>query len=290
VRVAGFSFVRNAQKYDYPVVESIRSILPLCDAFYIAVGTSDDDTLQLVEGIGDPKIHILHTVWDDSLREGGTVLALETDKAFQAIPTDYDWCFYIQADEIVHEDDYIAIRNAMQTYLHQPKAHGLLFNYKHFYGSYNHIGTSRNWYRKEIRIIRNDKQIHSYRDAQGFRWVDNRKLQVQQIPASIYHYGWVKSPEQQQLKQKSFHKLWHDDAWVERQVGATDTYTYNGKQPLARFEDTHPLVMHPRVARMHWTFEAQSIAGSLTLREKILAAIERWTGYRIGEYKNYRLL
>ncbi len=170
VKIAGFTFIRNALLYDYPVVEAITSILPLCDYFVVAVGKSDDDTLDLVRGIGDPKIHVIETVWDDRLREGGRVLAEETNKAFDAIPPDYDWCFYIQGDECVHEDDLPAIRSGMEQWLNDPETQGLLLHYRHFYGSYDYVGVSRRWYRREVRIIRNDKHIRSYRDAQGFRW------------------------------------------------------------------------------------------------------------------------
>ena len=47
---------------------------------------------------------------------------------------------------------------------------------------------------KEIRIIRNDKRIKSLPGCTGFRWEDNRKLNVKLIDAYIYHYGWVRSP------------------------------------------------------------------------------------------------
>ena len=176
MKVCGFTIVRNAVRLDYPIVEAIMSILPLCDEVIVAVGTSDDGTLELVKGIYSEKIKIIETVWDDRQREGGRTLALETDKAFAAIPTDADWCFYIQADEILHEQYYPVIREAMQRYKDVKGVDGLLFHYKHFYGSYDYLGSSWNWYRREIRIIRNDRNIFSYRDAQGFRKKPNKKL------------------------------------------------------------------------------------------------------------------
>ena len=194
MKVTGFTIIRNALKYDYPVVEAINSILPICDEFVVAVGNSEDETLQLIKNINSPKIKIIETVWDDSLRKGGQVLAIETNKAFDTISKDTDWCFYIQSDECVHEKHLLAIKNAMQTYKDDKKVDGLLFNYVHFYGHYNYIGNSNRWYSKEIRIIKNDKSIRSYKDAQGFRKLDDSKLNVKQIDAEIYHYGWVKTP------------------------------------------------------------------------------------------------
>jgi hypothetical protein len=110
MKICGFTIIRNAIKYDYPVLESINSILPICDEFIVAVGKSEDDTLQLIQSINSPKIKIIETVWDDSLREGGKVLADETNKAFNAIGPEFDWCFYIQSDEVVHENDHQKIR------------------------------------------------------------------------------------------------------------------------------------------------------------------------------------
>ncbi|MBL7782285.1 MAG: glycosyltransferase family 2 protein [Saprospiraceae bacterium] len=288
--ISGFTFIRNAIRYDYPVVEAITSILPLCDYFVVAVGRSDDATLELVRSIGDPKIHILETEWDDSLREGGRVLAVETDKAFQAIPAEYDWCFYIQADECVHEADHAAIRAGMEQYLDDPQTEGLLFNYRHFYGSYDFTGVGRKWYRREVRIIRNNKQIRSYRDAQGFRMDSSRKLNVRLIPAHIYHYGWVKHPAAQQRKQQNFNRLWHSDEVVEARVGQAEQYNYDGSEPLLRYEGAHPAVMLPRIQAVNWQFAGDPLRAHWSWKDRLSNQVERLTGWRPGEYRNYVLL
>ena len=98
MKVSGFTFIRNATKFDYPVVEAISSILPLCDDFVVAVGNSDDNTLDLIQSIDKQKIRIIETIWDDSekMKIGGKVFAAETDKAFRSIEMDSDWTFYIQ--------------------------------------------------------------------------------------------------------------------------------------------------------------------------------------------------
>jgi len=185
MKVTGFSFIRNAIKYDYPIVEAIKSILPICDDFVVAVGKSEDNTLELIKNIDPSKIRIIETVWDDSLREGGKVLAVETNKAFQAIRDDSDWTFYIQGDEVMHEKYLPVVKSAMEKYLHNKRVDGLLFNYTHFYGSYDYVGASPRWYSNEIRVIRNNKSIYSFRDAQGFRKGYNEKLKVKAIDAYI---------------------------------------------------------------------------------------------------------
>jgi hypothetical protein len=288
--VSGFTFIRNAIQFDFPIVEAIKSILPLCDEVVVAVGTSDDATLALIQSIVDPRIRIIQTTWDDSLRDGGRVLAIETNKAFDAVNPNADWCIYIQGDEIVHEQDYIALRSSMQLALSQPEIEGLLFDYTHFYGSYDYIGTSRRWYRKEVRIIRNNKSIRSWQDAQGFRWSDGRKLRVAHSGGRVFHYGWVKHPKQQQAKQLNFNELWHDKVWIAEHVGKKETYAYNDTQPLKRFDGVHPSMMHERIKNVNWSFETDPTRVQISLKERLSQSIEQWTGWRIGEYRNYILL
>jgi hypothetical protein len=289
MKVSGFTFIRNAIKYDYPVVEAITSILPLCDEFVVAVGNSEDSTRELIEGIGSPKIRIIDTTWDDSLREGGRVLAVETDKAFDALSPESDWAFYIQGDEVLHERFHEPLKKAMDQWKEHPEVEGLLLNYLHFYGSYDFVGDSRKWYRKEVRIIRNDKSIRSYRDAQGFR-KENRPLNVKPVDATMYHYGWVKPPEAQQAKQENFNKLWHDDAWVEKNIPKTGEFDYSKIDALARFTGTHPKVMLNRINRQNWKFDFDPSQKKLPFKSRLLHFIENLTGWRIGEYKNYRVI
>lgn len=286
MKVSGFSFIRNAIKYDYPIVEAIRSVLPICDEFIVAVGNSDDETRQLIESIGSNKIKIIDTEWDDSLREGGRVLAVETDKAFDAISDDTDWCFYIQGDECIHENYLPTVQAAMHQHLHNKNVEGLLFNYLHFYGSYDYIGTSKRWYRKEIRVVRNLKNIRSYRDAQGFR-IDGRKLKVKPVDAYIYHYGWVKHPSKQQEKQKTFNKLWHDDQWMQSNIPDVNEFDYSQIDGLKLFDGSHPDVMKNRINAVNWKFSFDPTKRKMKLKYRITEWIEKLTGYRIGEYKNY---
>ena len=292
MKVAGFTFIRNAVKNDYPIVEAITSVLPLCDEFVVALGNSDDETAELVKGINSPKIKIINTVWDESLREGGTVFAQETDKAFDAIAADADWAFYIQGDECVHEKYHDLIRKEMQDNLNNPKIEGLLFKYLHFYGSYDYYGHSRRWYRREIRIVRNNKGIRSYRDAQGFRWNDNRKLNVKLIDAYIYHYGWVKPPSGLKHKLRSFNKFYHDDAWIEQHVPETYEFDYKNADRLIRFTETHPAVMQKRIAATNWNLDIDldQLHKKATFRRRVLQKIEDVTGWRISEYRNYKLV
>lgn len=290
MKVTGFSFVRNAIKYDYPIVEAITSILPICDEFVVAVGNSEDNTLALIKSILSDKIRIIETVWDDSLREGGRVLAVETDKAFRAISTDSDWAFYIQGDEVVNEKYLKEIQLAMLKWKDHKNVDGLLFNYCHFYGSYDYVADAPNWYRKEIRIIRPSSTIYSYKDAQGFRKDNNKVLNVKQIEAYVYHYGWVKKPEIMQQKQENFHKLWHNDDWVEKNIPKQIAFDYSTINSLTLFKDSHPKVMMERVEKANWKFDFDISYKNYSFKDRLKLLIEKLFGYRIGEYKNYKVI
>jgi len=290
MKVTGFAFIRNAIKYDYPVAEAIRSVLPLCDDFVVAVGNSEDATLELVKSIDPAKIRILETVWDDSLREGGRVLAVETDKAFQAIGSDADWCFCIQADEMVHEKDYNKIREAMLKYKNDKNVDGLLFKWLHFYGSYDYVGNSLSWFDKEIRVIKNGKSIYAYRDSQGFRKGDNEKLRVKEVDACIYHYGWVKHPKEMQKKQAKFHSLFHDDQWVEQAMGKTEEFDYlKNIDALELFKGTHPAVMQKRISEKNWKFDYDITYNKLSLKKRLKKFAKEKLGLDFS-YKNYKLV
>jgi glycosyltransferase involved in cell wall biosynthesis len=288
IKVSGVTIVRNAIKYDYPVVESIRSIIALTDEFIVAVGKSDDGTRELIESIGNPKIRIIDTVWDDSLREGGQVLAVETNKALDAVAPDSTWVFYIQADEVLHEKYHDRLRIDFDKFHAKPGIEGMLLNYHHFYGSYDYIGDSRRWYRREVRVVRNDKSIRSYKDAQGFR-KNGKPLLVMPVEAWIYHYGWVKPPEKQQEKLSYFHSLWHSDEWIKKNVAASKEFDYSQIDSLEKFTGSHPVTMRKRIEQKNWQFSFDPTKRKFPIIKRILHFFEKRTGWRIGEYKNFKV-
>jgi len=291
MHVSGVSFGKNVIKYDYPIEEAIRSIMPICDEIIVAVGKSEDQSLSLIESIDPEKVKILETEWDEELREGGAVLADETNKALKKVAKESDWIFYIQGDEVVHEKYLPVIKEAMLKYKDDDMVDGLLFNYLHFYGSYSLIANSYNWYRREIRVVKNNRDIYSYRDAQGFRKKGNKKLNVKHIDAWINHYGWVKNPIVQQEKQKSFQKLWHKGDDLEKRVDQKqESYDYSEIDSLLEHLDSHPKVMQKRISMQDWDFDLNGKKVHLSFKNKCKKLFEKLTGIQIGEYKNYKII
>ncbi len=289
MKISGFTIIKNAVLNDYPVVESIRSILPVVDEMVVAVGNSDDETEALIRNINSPKIRIVHSVWDPSVNKGGSILAVETNKALKHIDPSSDWAFYIQADEVIHEKYHDAIRKAAERYKDDKRVDGLLFNYLHFYGTYDYVGDSRRWYHKEVRIIRNDPTITAFRDAQGFRR-DGKKILVKQIDAFVYHYGWVKSPKQMNDKQRIALNYWQERTDLAERLDATEVFDYEDYDSLSKFTDTHPSVMLERIARMNWKLELDLTKKQFSLKDRFLYWFEKKTGIRPFDFRNYKTI
>ena len=289
MKISGFTIIKNAVSNDYPVIEAIQSILPVVDEMIVSVGKSDDDTEGLIRSIPDPKIKVVHSEWDPALRQGGKILAVETNKAFQQISPDSDWAFYIQADEVVHEKYHAVILQAAERYLHDKKVQGLLFHYLHFYGTYDYVGDSRKWYDKEIRIVRNDKSIEAFKDAQGFRR-NGQRLPVKLIDAWVYHYGWVKSPQQMKQKMYQTGKLWHSDQEMNAFMQSSDIFDYSEFDSLKKFEGTHPEVMQERLAKKNWDVALDIQQKKFSLKDRVLYWIEKRTGKRLFDFRNYKII
>ncbi|NQY67369.1 MAG: hypothetical protein HRT72_06560, partial [Flavobacteriales bacterium] len=209
------------------------------------------------------KIKIIDTVWDITKYTRGTENAHQTDLAKEACSG--DWLFYIQADEVLHEKYLDEIVNKCNTYLDDDRVEGFLFKYVHFWGDYNHFQNSHGWYPKEIRIIKNRDDIHSWESAQSFRripefdGIDYRqqegtyKLNVIELDAKVFHYGWVRPPEYMQSKQKSLDTIHKGKTKVDSIYQDRESEFDYGPLRLAQtFNGSHPKVMEDWIGKFNW--------------------------------------
>jgi hypothetical protein len=290
MKITGVTIIKNAIKNDYPIVEAVNSILPMVDEMIVSIDNGEDDTEHLIKNIKSDKIKIVYSTWDMNLREGGKVYAVETDKVISHVSPDTDWIFYIQADEVIHEKYYPAILAAAKKYASNDRVQGLLLNYLHFYATYDYVGDSRKWYNYEVRLIKNDKRIKSYKDAQGFR-MGKKKLDVVLIDAEVYHYGWVKSPQQMKRKQKEIYRYYtSDDTSLAAFVNGADLHDFNEFDSLRKFTDTHPSVMNKRIKEKNWNVELDITKKRMKSKDRILYYVEKLTGARLFTFKNYRVI
>lgn len=317
MKISGFTMGKNAHKLYYPMRYAIESILPIVNEFVVALGDSDEDdtTREEIGKIDSEKVRIIDTVWDIEKYPQGMEHAHQTDIAKEHCSG--DWLFYLQSDELVHERYLPVIEARCRELLDDQDVEGLLFNYHHFWGDYQHIQDTHCWYRKEIRIIRNDPEIHSWESAQSFRRIPDfdglqyrqqehtYKLKVAPVDAWIYHYGWVRPPVVMQNKIKAFTTNHEGRASVDRKIREKKYPTYFDYGNLARlttFNGSHPKVLQPWMDRFDWQDQLR-FGGPATsqipmkmkhdrLKYRVVSWIEKKIlgGRRLGEFKNYRIL
>jgi hypothetical protein len=290
MKVSGFTFLRNGQKLGYPFVSSIRSILPIVDEFVIALGPCEDNTEKMLRGIGDPKIRIIPTQWNERIRPDYSVkgFVYGQQKSIALFNCAGDWAFYLEADEVVHENDLPKIRAAMEKYLGDQRVEALAFDYLHFYGNANTYAWSPGWYRSEVRIIRNTIPVWSS-EALFFNVVDGHKKsrhpRAAHTGATIYHYGWVRSEAEMNLKTRDVTRFWSADPAPTvdyRQVDATT---------LRRFTGTHPGTVQSWLPKADGIFRADP-NHKLTAREKkhrLMLKLEGIFGVQFSK-KHYQLI
>ncbi len=302
MKISGFSFIKNATKLYLPVRASIESVLPIVDEFILALGDcdSDDYTLQEIRNIGSEKIKIVNTVWDYQKYPKGTEFAHQTDIAKENCSG--DWLFYIQGDEVIHEKDQLKIHDRCKELLGDKNVEALFLKYYHFYGDYWHYQVSHGWYKNEIRIIRNDSDIHSWKDAQSFRRIpdfdgknyrqerNTYKLQATDVDAYIYHYGWVRPLEFQQRKSA--------ERKANYQKKNQQKSNYGPLGFLKKFQGSHPKYMKPWLEKFHWSedlnYSKKILPGDkkikhCRLKYRILTFVEQkiLNGRSIGAGENF---
>jgi hypothetical protein len=286
--LSGFTLVRNAIKLDFPIVPAIRSVLAVCDEVVVNVGASEDGTRDLVAAIGDPRIRIIDRVWDFTKRN--LMIAEETERAIQACRG--TWGIYIQADEVLHEAGARVLQEKTAEWERDERVEGLLVRYLHFYGGFDLVATNRRWYRREVRCIRLGKDIRPYQGAQGFRvgpeW---RRIRARPTDAVMFHYGWARPARAIQEKHEISKTIY---PWSKERSAREQERGYLEWLPLLkRFTGTHPRVAEPWVRER--LVDAERRIGPRHFKPEHLRFyvsdwIERLTGQRIFEFRNYQLV
>lgn len=310
MKISGFTFLKNANMLFYPIEESILSILDLVDEFVVALGQGDEDdtSIEILLKINSPKLKIIHTIWDTKKFPNGSTYAQQTDIAKRACTG--DWLFYLQGDELIHESQKEKIKIACNTYLNTSEVEGFVFDYLHFWGDYEHYFSDHCWYKKEIRIIRNLPEIHSWKDAQSFRWIPNfngndyfrtnntRKLNCMNLDVNIFHYGWVRPPQIMKMKKSIANQIYN----LKTQKDFFDINFDYGRMDYCKiFKKNHPALMQQRIKNLDWKnllrYNGLAVINRPKMKhEKLGYRILIWieenilNGFVIGGFKNYKLL
>ena len=222
VKVSGFTFLRNGQKLGYPFVASIRSVLPIVDEFVIALGPCDDDTENMVRAIADPKIRIIHTHWNERLRPDYSIkgFVYGQQKSIALFNCTGDWAFYLEADEVLHENDLPKIRAAMEKHLGDERVGEALA-----FEATPAFLRQRQHHRLVARLVSQLGGAHHPQHHPGVVVAEKRRCssmsskthkksrypRAAHTGATIHHYGnWVRNEEQMNLKAAAVQKFWQN--------------------------------------------------------------------------------
>jgi hypothetical protein len=286
--LSGFTLVRNAVKLDFPIVPAIQSVLEVCDEVVVNVGKSEDDTRDLVASIKDPRVRILDTVWDFTKRN--LMISIETQRAMDACRG--SWGIYIQADEVLHERGAHILKEKTTEWDRDERVEGLLVKYRHFYGGFDCIATSRRWYRREVRCIRLGRDIRPYQGAQGFRVGPRyRKIRARPTEAEMFHYGWARPARAIQEKLQISQTIY---PWGAERLKQEQARGFLEWIPLLRpFTGTHPAAARRWITERN--HDPERVIGPARFKPEHIRFyvsdwIERLTGARVFEFRNYEVV
>jgi len=285
MKISAFTFIKNGQILGYPFIQSIQSILPIVDEFVINVGQSEDDTLALIQSINNPKIRIIQSTWNDNMHDRGYVYGQQ--KMIAQFNCTGDWAFYIEGDEVYHEDDLGKIMASMQAHVDDPEVEALVFDFYHFYGNANSYLDSPGWYRSEARIIKNS--VRSYA-PDGLFWLvlDSNKKgrypKAKHTGARCYHYGWVRSEEQMNLKSEKVQKYWGGEP-------AKIDYSQMDQSIIKGFSGTHPKIVKDWLPKDKGIYQTDPNYEPTKKQKKhrLMLKLEKWFNLELSK-KHYKLI
>lgn len=288
MKVSGFTFLRNGTILGYPYIESLKSLLAVCDEVVVAVGNSDDDTLERVKEIGDPKLRVIETTWNEVMQDRGYTYAQQ--KMIAQFNCTGDWAFYLEGDEVIHEKDYETIRSAMEKYLDDKEVEALVFDYYHFYGSPSTYAYSPRWYRRAPRIIRNT--IRSWA-PDGLFWLVMQENKKGRYPNAafagchLYHYGHIRSVEKMNEKQKRVERYWGKTPKKFEGYGDIDP------ESIRQFQASHPSILSSWLtseAEQKLVLNPDYKPSKRDKKHRLIAKIENALGGKDFTKKHYKLI
>jgi glycosyltransferase involved in cell wall biosynthesis len=245
--VSGLTIVRNGVRLNYPFMEAIRSALDICDEYIVVAGDSDDETLERLHSIDDPRLRIVNSHWSPWVRPGKYLLAQQTNVGLGLCRG--RWCLYLQANEVIHENSLPRLRELMEQQADNLEVEAFLLERLTLWADYRTcVAVYPRRFKYSLRIVRNHIGMYSIRDAMSFAVFDNFSIhgrfpRAMDSGEDVYRYGYVHSPRQQAVKlSEAVHKFDADDL-------PSDDYHYHfyPRQFLARYDGPHPSVMADRI-------------------------------------------
>jgi glycosyltransferase involved in cell wall biosynthesis len=252
----------NPDTLDFPFRECLESVLPIADEIVVLNGDHPGEPSQVQKIVTDiyreydvaHKFRLYTLPWQEHMRKNMEVLA----KTAAISQCTGDYVLLLDADELIHEDDYKYIRGALD-FGHDAYSFGTL----HFYSSYRVIKKyDDHWYDYRPKLFKNGLGIWDGPQS----WIEDNKWGAdrlrteytadlvtwdykpvhtfsKKLKVKLFHYGYVRQSERMLDKQNKIEKRYHPDGST--QVSKWD-WDLEGTE---LYTGGHPEVMHERIKR-----------------------------------------
>lgn len=240
--LAGIVCVRNGDALDYSWREAVHSLLQVCDEVLISDCDSTDGTREAMNAweCVSTKITLCNYPWSNPERTDQWYpewvnYARQHSKAKH--------CIYLDADEVLHEDDYGLIRKAAD------QGQTLFFKRLNFWRDAQSLipegvccGT------KVLRMAPSNMPVPS-----DYPWLpaEETMKQAQESNIRVFHYGFLRKREAFFKKARVVQRIWAGsyDARLEAAEKfegnwMTDPNVVPWTNELVPYNGTHPKVIH----------------------------------------------
>lgn len=228
---------------DYLIVQSVSSLLPICDEVVICDCDSDDGTKQIINdwATQEPKIKVVDYLWTDPKGDPGWYVTW-VNYAKSNLSTSH--CILLDADELLHEDSQREVLDAAR----DKKV--LICNRHNFWKDAQHLIPDGQCCSREVIRVGPTKMFmpSDYPDPRCQEAMDEAvKSNVQ-----LFHYGFLRERKAFFRKARAVQKIWADDydkRLEAAEKGEGNWMDHDGvvpwKDKLDKFKGTHPEIIKP---------------------------------------------
>lgn len=237
--LSGNVVIRNGNELDFCWRECIQSLLPVCDIVTVCDGESTDGTQEEIRKWmeSEPKIKLCVYAWPNPVGDPDFFVkwinyCREHVKA--------DWQIQLDADEILHENSYGALRAFIET---AGDRTGICRRHNFWVDSRHIIPYGFCCGHEVVRVAHQ----HHWLPSDGYHPMGNTAIALA-IPCDvqIFHYGFIRKRDafykKERILQKAFFNTY--DARLEKCEKKKQNFmkAIPFSEPLIKFNGTHPQV------------------------------------------------
>ena len=208
--ISGYTTTRNCISQKYPFKQCIESLLGFCDQVVVVDGGSTDGTWEALEelSVADDRIIIAQNRRDWDHPRFAVFDGLQ--KAYARSLCTGEWCWQMDSDEVVHENDYGKVKEVIKRL---PKATDLIaLPVIEYWGGPEKVRIDVNPWKwrlsrnrkyithgipKQLRVIDEEDQLYARPGTDGCDYIDTETHEI--IPCTTFY-----TKEVHQLRENAF--------------------------------------------------------------------------------------